>query len=165
MNNPIPYGPQPARKTNWLKIIGLAILVFVLGIVGIIAMVFQLGSAPMKAGSDFLTLLASGKTAEAYQSASIQFKQTVQEDDFEYFLESYPILTRVKTPSFNSFSIENNTFAIITGTLTGTDGQVSPISMQLVNENEAWRVLNVDLNPPAREKDTASSDFDSELDL
>jgi hypothetical protein len=165
MNNPIPFGPQTARKTNWLKIIGLAILVFVLGIVGIIALVFQLGSAPMKAGSDFLTLLASGKTAEAYQSASIQFKQAVPEDDFQYFLESYPILTRVKTPSFNSFSVENNTFATISGTLTGTDGQVSPISIQLVNENEAWRVLNVDLNPPAREKDSVSLDLESDPDF
>jgi hypothetical protein len=37
----------------------------------------------------------------------------------------------------------------LSGTITGKDGQVSPINMQLVNENNAWKVLSVDLNPPA----------------
>lgn len=145
-----PTGPtlSAPKKRNWLKILGIAAIVLVVFVAGIIALVFSMGAAPMKASEKFLTELSSNQVDQAYESASIQFKQTVTRDKFDEFLAAYPVVTKVKTPSFNSFSIENNTLATVSGTVTATDGQVSPITLQLVNENNEWRVLNFDLNPP-----------------
>ena len=146
--------PQPGptlsapKKRNWLKILGIAAIVLVVFVAGIIALVFSMGAAPMKASEKFLTQLSSNQVDQAYESASIQFKQTVTRDKFDEFLQAFPIVTKVKTPSFNAFNIENNTLATVSGTVTATDGQVSPITLQLVNENNEWRVLNFDLNPP-----------------
>ncbi len=136
------------KKRNWLKILGIAAITLVVFAAGIVALVFSMGAAPMKASEKFLTELSSNRVDQAYESASIQFKQTVTREKFNEFLAAYPVVTKVKTPSFNSFSIENNTLATVSGTVTATDGQVSPITLQLVNENNEWRVLNFDLNPP-----------------
>jgi len=160
MNNITAAPGMPTKQNNVLKVIGIALGLFVLAVAGIIYMVFQLGSAPIKAGGEFLEKLSTGKTSEAYQSASLQFKQSVSEEDFQLFLESYPVLTRVQDTSFNSFQIENK-FASISGIITATDGQVSPVTIQLVDENNGWKVLNIDLNPPTSSpnSDDLETDF------
>ena len=137
------------KKRNWLKIILIAVVVFIAFVALIIGCVFSMGAPVMKSGEQFLTQLSSGQVDQAYESAAIQFKQTVSRDQFDQFLAGYPVMTKVKSASFNSFNIENNNFGTISGTITATDGQVSPITMQLVNENGGWKVLNMDLNPPA----------------
>ena len=148
------------KKHNWLKIIGLSVLGFVVFVIAIIALVFQAGSAPMKASETFLMQLSSNQIEPAYESASIQFKQSVTKGKFLEFITSYPVLTRVEKSSFNSFNIQNDSFATVSGIIKATDGQISPINLQLVNENGAWRVLNLDLNQPAPTTDSTVSTSD-----
>lgn len=146
------------KKRNWLKIILIAALGLFAFVAIIITFVFSLGSAPMKAGENFLKQLSSNQVREAYASASIQFQQSITEEQFNEFLAAFPVLTKMETVSFSAFEIENNVLATVRGTITGTDGQVAPITMQLVNENDQWRVLNLDLNPPPSSSFADTSD-------
>lgn len=124
--------------------IGIIIVAFLAFVGLIIGCVFSLGRPVMQSGETFLMMLSAGKTDMAYESAAIQFKQEVSRETFDAFLKEFPIATKVKTVSFNQFSIENDIFASISGTITATDGQVSPIYMDLVKENDGWRVLYID---------------------
>jgi len=136
-------------------IIGIIIVAFIAFVGLIIGCVFSMGGPAMKAGELFLTQLSSGKVDQAYESAAIKFKETVSKDVFNSFLKDYPIATKVKSVSFNSFSIENGT-ADLQGTVTGTDGQVSPVNMRLLDENNAWRVLYVDFMTPEEKASLAA---------
>ncbi len=154
-----PDNPTAPKKTNWLLIVGICFGGLIAMVAGIIALVFWAGGPTLKTGETFLTQLSSNQVDTAYDSGSIEFKNTVSKEQFNGFLVQFPVLTKVKSTSFNSFSIENN-FATISGTITATDGQVAPITMQLVNENGQWRVLNLDLNPPAPDTSSTSTIID-----
>jgi flagellar basal body-associated protein FliL len=146
-----PLSPgQPAKKSNALLIVSISVVVFVAMIAGFINMILSLGSPTMKASDLFLSQVAAGQIDMAYESASIQFKQEVSKADFAGFLDKHPMLKKFKSSSFNSFNIQNN-FATVSGTITATDGQVSPIEVNLINENGAWHVEAVNLNPAAVE--------------
>lgn len=139
------------KKRNWIKIILIAVAIFIGFVALIIGCVFSMGGPVMKSGESFLMMITAGKTDLAYESAAIQFKEEVSRETFDAFLAEYPILTKVKSVSFNQFSIENDVLASLSGTIVGTDGQVSPINMSLVKENDGWRVLYLDLNAPPLE--------------
>jgi len=115
------------KKRNWIKIVIIAVVVFIAFAALIISCAFSMGAPVMKSGEVFLTQLSSGQ--------------------FDAYLANFPVLGKVKSTSFSSFKIENN-FGQAAGTITAADGQVSPIAMQFVNENGAWKVLSLDLNPP-----------------
>ncbi len=156
-------GPVSPKKTNWLKIILIAVAALIIFVAGIIALVFSVGSPALKASETFVVQLSSNQVDTAYDSASLQFKQVVTKEQFNAFLEQFPVLKKVQKVSFNSFTIENN-FANVSGSITATDGQVSPINLQLVNENDQWRVLNLDLMPKAPEQNAGGNSSFSDLD-
>ena len=135
------------KKRNWIKIVIIAVVVFIAFAALIISCAFSMGAPVMKSGEVFLTQLSSGQVDQAYESAAAEFKQTVSREQFDAYLANFPVLGKVKSTSFSSFKIENN-FGQAAGTITAADGQVSPIAMQFVNENGAWKVLSLDLNPP-----------------
>jgi hypothetical protein len=164
-NGVIPSSNSVKINHSPLKIIGIVLgglLAFAAMVGLIIGLVFSMGSAPMKASEQFLGLLSSNQIDQAYDSTSIQFRDAVSKDTFQAFLEQYPILKKEKKTSFTAFNVQNNTQATVGGTMTAADGQISPVSIQLVNENEQWRVLNIDLNPPVvtTTVDTSSTDLD-----
>ena len=135
------------KKRNWLKIILIAIAIFLVFVGLIIGCVFSMGTPVMKAGETFLTQIAAGQVDQAYQSTSKQFQQSISREKLDAFLKAYPVFANTKTVSFNEFSIENDNFGTINGTITATDGQVSKVSMDLVKENGEWRVLYIGTTP------------------
>jgi hypothetical protein len=150
MDSLIPQGipsltPTAPKKRNWLMIIGIIIVAFIAFVGLIVGCVFSMGKPVMLSGETFLRQITAGNVQQAYESAGIQFKQNVTRENLDGFLKKYPVVTKVKTISFNEFSIENDTMATLSGTITATDGQVAPLHMRLVKENDGWRVLYFDV--------------------
>ena len=55
-----------------------------------------------------------------------------------------PILRDVAEHTFSNRSVENSV-GKVSGTLTSSTGGVVPVAYQLVKENDAWKILNIDL--------------------
>jgi hypothetical protein len=140
---PEPINPIPKKQLHWAIIAAIAVGGFLAFVFLILGCVWSMGTPVMKAGETFLTQVTAGQVDQAYDSAAAQFKEAVPKETFQEFLKEFPIATKVKSVSFNQFEIENNQ-AFISGSVTGTDLQVLPVHMRLVNEGGAWKVLYVD---------------------
>jgi len=151
----------PKKKNNRrLSFLISAIALVLLFAGGIIALVFTLTGPATDAAEKFLNDISAGETSIAYEKdTSIGFKKVVSRAAFDTFLDTYPVLKNVESHFFSSRHVTGNSFAVIRGTITAEDGQVSPINIELVNENDEWKVLNLDLNPPP---ELADDDFDEE---
>jgi hypothetical protein len=134
-------GVTTPKKSIWLKIVLIAIGLFVVFVGLIVGCVFSMGAPVMKAGETFLKQIAAGQVDQAYQATSKQFQQNISREKLDAFLQAYPVFAHTKTVSFNEFSIQNDNFATINGTITAADGQVSKVSMDLVKENGEWRIV------------------------
>jgi hypothetical protein len=142
-------GPAAPKKNIVLMVVLIVIGVFIALGIGIFALVFSIGSPALKASDTFVMQLSGNQVDSAYDSTSSLFKKTVSKDQFNGFLEQYPVLKNIKTTSFTSFSIVNDQ-ATVSGTMKTGDGLGSPITLNLVNEDGTWKVLSMDLNPPAQ---------------
>ncbi len=136
----------PAKKTYWITaalfVVG-AIIAFAGLVVG---SAFWATYAPTEAAREFLQMLSEDKREEAYGTTSLLFQESVPQAQLDTFLQEFPILTTRAKAAFTSRNVENNK-AFVSGTITGEDGVVSPITIALVKEEGKWKVLNVDLNP------------------
>ncbi len=148
------------QKRSWLKIIGLILVGFLVFVALIIGVAFWATSAPADEAQTFVNLISADQLEDAYDRTANQFKEVVSKDQFEEFVAQYTVLTSPSTTSFNYRSVENN-LATMQGTITAQDGTVSPITVQLVQENDTWKVLNIDLNP--YETPTMDSEFDEDF--
>lgn len=135
--------PSAAPNRSWIKYVVIAVVILIAFVGLIVSCAFSIGGPAMKAGEVFLTQITAGQVDAAYESAAAKFKETVPKDVFAKFVKEFPIATKVKSVSFNSFSIENS-IAEIHGTITTTDGQTGPVNMTLVDENNVWKVQYVD---------------------
>lgn len=145
------------KKATCLKIAIIVLAVLVVLVIAIFLLVSTAVSAPRKASEDFLAKLSDNQVEQAYNSASGQFKQEVSTDQFKTFLEQFPILTKVKTSNFDSINVENNSTARVSGIIATADGEVSPVELNLVNENDTWHVLNLNLNPQKFDSNPANN--------
>jgi hypothetical protein len=94
---------------------------------------------PVDAADTFLFELSSNQVDAAYASTS-----GISLNDFQAYLAANPILTEVKSESFNNRSI-NNSNAVIAGTVIGVDGSSSPISVTEVQQDGQWRIDGITL--------------------
>ncbi|MDP2587477.1 MAG: hypothetical protein Q8P33_01720, partial [bacterium] len=97
---------------------------------------------------DWLTQLSSSQVDSAYEMTATAYQEGTNKEQFDVFLEAYPIMSAVQEVSFESVerqSTNGQSLTTLTGTITGTDGTTSPIEMMLISEGEDWKVYNVDL--------------------
>lgn len=94
----------------------------------------------------FFADLRSGQTERAYYETATQFQQTVTLSTFIEFMEQNPMLSHSEKAAFSYSSVQGSV-GLLNGTLTSAAGEVSPIAVQLVLENDEWKVLNLNLNP------------------
>ncbi len=148
----IPGAPKAKSPNSFGKIAALVAGIVVLFVGGIIALVFTFTAGVSEAGEEFLLLMGSGEIEEAYESTAEGFKMVTDEEAFEAFLDRFPILTEVRSVSFNSVSVSGD-YGTTRGTIRSRDGSTMPIMLQYVKEGEEWKVINVELNPEVEEEE------------
>lgn len=93
----------------------------------------------VKAGDEFIALLGQGKSQEAYQSTSTEFRKLVAEPQFGVVVQQLK-LDEARSVSWGSREV-NDDGGKLAGTVTFRDGSTSDISMDLVKEEGVWKVL------------------------
>lgn len=156
--NPIDPVKDMGVNNKALRIALFAGVFIVLFVGGVLAVVFVATSAPTDAAEKFLEDLSAGNVSTAYEDGtSMGFKNTVSRDSFDVFLDTHTVLKNVDKHFFSYRGVTGNDFAVLRGTITASNGEVSPINIEFVYENNEWRILNLDLNPPP---ELADDDFD-----
>ena len=129
---------------RWLKIV-LGIVVGLAAVIGVAIWVALWATSGLLEPIDRqLAALKVGKMEAAYEETSQAFRESTPLDRFTGFVDANPILKDAAEHTFSSRSIENSV-GKVSGTLTSSTGGVIPIEYQLVKENEAWKILNIDL--------------------
>jgi hypothetical protein len=151
--------PQPQSQKSggskigcWIAGCLTAIVVFVLFVVGLIAIGFIATRGPVKVVEEQLVYLRRGDIEGAYLLTSLEFRKATNLDGFKNFVARHASLAQNKKVSFSNREIKNN-IGVVEGTLTGVDGLQSPVHYQLVKENEAWKVLYIEF--PGKSDDVA----------
>ena len=125
----------------WKKIV-LGLLAF---IVIAIALALYFTKTISEVADKQLEALRKGDVTTAYSYGSKDFKASTSLPDFENFLNAYPSLKNNKSTSWSSREINNNTGTLM-GSLTSTDGAVTPIEYHFVKENGDWKILGLQLH-------------------
>lgn len=115
---------------------GLAILAAV-----IVALVFWFTGGAVDASEKFLALLAQDRIEDAYQSTATGFRSQQDAASFAATVKAIG-LTRYASASWANRRIENNR-ATLEGSVTTTDGGTIPLTIELVSEDDEWKVLGL----------------------
>lgn len=135
---------KPKKKMKlWVKI-ALSLALF---IVIVVILALMVTSGLVKTVEAQLQALKAGDIATAYSYTSKDFQATTSLNNFKKFVSAYPALSKNKSHSFNERVTEGN-IGTVSGTLTSSDGGVTPVKYQLVKEGGSWKILNITLNAP-----------------
>jgi hypothetical protein len=116
----------------------------VLGAIAVVV-VFGLTRGATKAGDDFLALTSSGKIREAYESSATTLKTQQSFEAFERAVQRLG-LSEVTSASWSQRELKNDRVHLDGSGRTRSGGKV-PLTMDLIKEGGAWKVLAV--NVPA----------------
>lgn len=116
-------------------------LVAVIVTIAIVA-AFSLTSGAVTAADEFLKLLGNGMTSEAYASTAADFQKNTTQEEFDVLVRRLG-LNEFASASWSSRSVNNN-LATLEGTVTSSAGGSSPLKMQLIHENDQWKVLSLE---------------------
>ena len=119
----------------------LGIIFVVVGL--IIGVVFYLTSGATKSADNFFSLVKEGKTDEAYQSLSQQFKEKTTEEQFEVFIETSSLVD-FDSAFWNSRNMSIDT-AKLEGTIKTKDDKTIPLELEFVKEDGQWKILSIDV--------------------
>lgn len=129
---------------KWLKIV-LGVVAGLAVVIGVIVwFALWATSGIVEVAERQLAALKAGNMDAAYAETSEQFRQQTPVDAFTAFVNQYPILKEHASHSFSNRSI-NNGVGELNGTLTAPSGGVTTIQYRLVKENDAWKVLYLNI--------------------
>ncbi|MCB1605565.1 MAG: hypothetical protein KDI71_01115 [Xanthomonadales bacterium] len=120
-----------------LKILG-GLVAFIAIVIGL---AFWATGGVTEAGDQFLTALSKGENEQAYQLTSKAFQQSARPEQLAIFAKTYG-LDRIRTTSWSSRSFENNSGKLV-GSATLDDGSEISLEIELIHEDEAWKILHV----------------------
>ncbi len=123
---------------------------FILGIIGIVAIAMFATSGINDVANNQLKAIRSGDVAKAYSYTSKDFQAATTLDDFKTFVEQNPSLKNNDSSSFLNRSIENNE-GTLEGSLKAKDGGVTPVTYKFVKEDDEWRILSIELKQAGAE--------------
>lgn len=136
---------QAARPTPVLKYVGLGcgalILLGVLFAAGLYGVVRMATSGVEEVVQDFLAAAARGDYEAAHSHFSAPLKQAQPLEAFRAMAEANPGLFDVVDTTFNSRSVDLQTGAELSGSVTLRSGTKMPARFRLVQENEAWKLI------------------------
>ncbi len=143
-----PGGIPARKKLSGCAIAGIVggslLALFILLAVVIFVVVSSASSGAVEATRNHLTFLKNGDFESAYAGTSSGFQTATSFDQYRKFISNYPALSDVASSSFSERSVENGV-AKLGGTITDSSGVRKPFSVQLVEENGAWKILGIDL--------------------
>jgi len=141
----VPASPAAGRRSfmmrlremkTWKKVvIGLAIV-----IVGAIGLAMFATSDLDKPVQRHFAALRAGDMIGAYSELSIAARQQTSQEAFKTMVEGTPAFARVTGHTFSSRSLENGQ-GRLEGTLELEGGGKLPIEINLVKENDLWKIL------------------------
>jgi len=136
---------KPKQKWSMKKkiiVIVSAIVVFIIGIV-IVANVAT--SAPLKVSDEFVSDIQSSKASAAYDMMSSDAQIATSSADFKAMVDQMaPILTGKPNNISKEVSAETGSdpTAKVVYEISGSDSRVHVITINLVQKNGDWKVLN-----------------------
>ncbi len=119
----------------------LGIVAFVVLIAAILGLVFWLTSGAVNSGEAFLAQLGKGETEAAYESTAAQFKAQTSLEEFRQFVQGMG-LDHYASAFWANRSVDNEQ-AKLEGSIKTSEGGTVPLTMTLVKEGGAWRVLHI----------------------
>ena len=128
-----------AMKKGLLIGIAAGLLGCGLLVVGIVFLAFFLTRGPVEAADRFLALLGEGKVREAYASAAGGLRSSTPEEQFAASVRRWK-LTDYRSSSWHSRQVHGRT-GHVEGAVTTRDGTVIPLRINLVQEDQAWKVV------------------------
>lgn len=140
---------QPQKKGGkkigcWVGGCFVLLITAVLVIGGIVAVAMWATQGPVKAVHAQLACLRQGDVEGAYMFTAGNFQKATTLEQFKRFIAENPSLGQNKSSSFTSRKIENGV-GYIEGTLTAADGAKIPVRYELIKENEAWKILYIEV--------------------
>jgi hypothetical protein len=123
----------------------LVVVVFVLGIVGVVGLPFLMTRAPVQAAEAHLGDIRRGDLPGAHARLSEAYKTQVSRENFEAFVARHSALKDNATVGFSSRSVHNDT-ADLAGRLVGSSGTQEEMSIHLVREGGVWKVGGLEVS-------------------
>jgi len=97
-------------------------------------------ASPAKAADKFLAEILSGDITEAYKLVSSSFSEEQTQERFvQELMALRPVHIELK--SWKDRVLQRNGFSLLSGTLQTEAGETIPITVQMLNEDEDWKVL------------------------
>lgn len=119
------------------KIIGV-LLGFILIVV---FAVFYFTSGIVDTADEFFNAVKDNNMDKAYSLVSEDFKSNTSKEQLEAFLNSSSF-SKFKEASWSSRSVTNNKGKLV-GTITTTDNNALPISVDLIKTGDGWKILYI----------------------
>ncbi|PLX28948.1 hypothetical protein C0581_00545 [Candidatus Parcubacteria bacterium] len=145
---PTAGGPEPKKKGKVFKIIGAIVVVFV----ALFAFIWMSTGPIAEEAETQLSLIKAGDLSIAYNDTSQAFQKMVTLEEYENFVAEFPVLQDYESVSFNYRDVQNSA-GYVEGTITQTDGTVYPIRVDLVHENDEWKVYGINIGNSEYEND------------
>ena len=127
---------------TWKKVV-IGIVIF---IVGVVTLAMFATSGLDKPVQRHFAALRSGDFVAAYSELSVAARQATSLDQFKTMIAYYPGLTHVTGSSFTTRTWENGQ-GHLEGVLELEGGGKLPIVVNLVKENDQWKILAYNANP------------------
>jgi hypothetical protein len=133
------------RRQKLLDRIGLVMIIFMVVFFTAISF-FVLGAlkAPTQAADNFMDDLVAGQVQSAYNLTSSKLQASATADEFQQMVSSDSSgLSQIQSYKFSSRSSEDSngtSKAVMVGTETLKDGRTTPLEVDLVQENGAWKI-------------------------
>ena len=152
---------QPIRKRKmplWFKIITT---LAVIALIGVTAGILFTESLVDVIDHQLKALHRKDTNSAYYAYTSKEFQKTTSPEEFQEFVETYPILTNNQSAHFSQRSIEHN-IGTIKGNLTSATHVKIPIEYKLIKEKGKWKILSIKFLKPEM-LETAESAISQEL--
>lgn len=136
---------EPVKKRNIKKIIGYVVVAFIVLVVGLTFFVNSATKAPVAASNQFLNAIQAGEASTAYSLFSSEAKKAVPSDQFDAIVRQVgPILNTSEKMTNKKVDASTGSAATseVVYEIKGTDGKTYKFTVNLIKENDIWKVLN-----------------------
>jgi hypothetical protein len=159
----------PKKSKTWLIVIA-SVFGFLIVVIGLFLWWVFGGSIgnPNKSANEFLSNLETNQVDQAYAQTATIFKEATSREDFQAFVEAFPILTTSNEVSFDEIersTADGQNVSVVSGKLTAESGETTPVEITMVAEDGVWKVATIDLRAPAeRELTDSNSSLEEKID-
>lgn len=127
-------------KKGCLIAAGIGFALALLGAV-VVYFAFRVTAPIVTEGEKFLSTLGSGSTEAAYAMTSATLRASQTQDDFARAIKTFG-LDGYQSASWSNRSISNDR-GLLEGTAHTKSGGSVPLTLELINEGGAWKVLSI----------------------